>query len=270
HKLNHDPYLEPPMDLQLTGKTALVTGSTAGIGLAIARRLAEEGATVWICGRNQEKLDAAASELGASVKAVLADPATAEGCEAIVSTVGSVDILVNNLGVYASRDFQGLTDDEWRSIFEINVLSGVRLSRAFLPAMRERDFGRIIFISSDASLVVPPDMIHYSMTKSAQLAVSRGLAASLKGTAVTVNSVLAGSTRSEGIEDFLASVVPEATNDEERERIYFERERPTSIIQRLIDPAEIANAVAYLASPLASATTGAAVRVDGGIVPTIA
>jgi NAD(P)-dependent dehydrogenase (short-subunit alcohol dehydrogenase family) len=258
------------MDLQLSGKTALVTGSTAGIGLAIARRLSEEGATVWICGRNQEKLDVAAQDIGASVRTVLADPATTEGSETLAATIQSVDILVNNLGVYASRDFDGLTDDEWRSIFEINVLSGVRLSRAFLPGMRERNFGRIIFISSDASLVVPPDMIHYSMTKSAQLAVSRGLAASLKGTAVTVNAVLAGSTRSEGIGDFLASVVPEAKNDEERERIYFERERPTSIIQRLIEPSEIAHAVAYLASPLASATTGAAVRVDGGIVPTIA
>lgn len=258
------------MDLQLKGKKALVTGSTAGIGLAIAKRLADEGATVWICGRKKEKVDGALKALGTGVHGIVADPSTVEGIKTITEELRTVDVLVNNLGIYASVDFDKIKDEDWLSIFEVNVMSGVRLARHFLPGMRENNWGRIVFVSSDSALVVPPDMIHYGMTKAAQLAVSRGLAASAKGTGITVNSVLAGSTRSEGIEDFLATVVPEADSDEDRERFYFERERPTSIIQRLIDPSEIANTVAYLASPLASATTGAAVRVDGGIVPTIA
>jgi NAD(P)-dependent dehydrogenase (short-subunit alcohol dehydrogenase family) len=258
------------MDLQLHGKTALVTGSTAGIGLEIARLLAAEGADVIICGRNQEKLNTAAAEIGAK-KAVLADPATVEGAAALFAAVPTVDILVNNLGIYESKPFAEITDDDWRRFFEINVLSGARLSRFYFPAMLERDWGRIIFIASESALMIPSDMIHYGMTKTAQLAISRGLAALTKGTNVTVNTVMPGTTRSEGIVEFLKSVARDPTSSAaEIEREFFARDRSTSLIQRMIEPEEIASMVAYIASPLAAATNGAALRVDGGIVPTIA
>jgi NAD(P)-dependent dehydrogenase (short-subunit alcohol dehydrogenase family) len=257
------------MDLQLDGKKALVTGSTAGIGLEIARRLVAEGADVVICGRNRDKFDRAAEEIGAT--GVLADPGTAEGAAALVDAVPMVDVLVNNLGIYESKAFADITDDDWRRFYEVNVLSGARLARAYFPGMIERDWGRIIFIASDSALVVPPDMIHYGMTKTAQLAISRGLAAATKGTRVTVNSVLPGTTRSEGIEHFLRSVSADpAAPADEIESDFFASERPTSLIQRMIEPEEIAAMVAYVASPLSSATNGAALRVDGGIVPTIA
>ncbi len=257
------------MDLQLKGKTALVTGSTAGIGLEIARRLADEGAEVVICGRSQKKLDAAAAEVGA--RGVLADPASAAGAEALVKAVPTVDILVNNLGIYEAKPFGAITDDDWRRFFEVNVLSGARLARAYFPGMIERDWGRIIFIASESGLMAPPDMIHYGMTKTAQLAISRGLAGLTKGTRVTVNSVLPGPTRSEGIVEFLKSVAenPDAPTDE-IERAFFVKDRATSLIQRMIEPEEIAAMVAYIASPLSSATNGAALRVDGGLTPTIA
>ncbi|GHE68376.1 oxidoreductase [Camelimonas fluminis] len=256
------------MDLELNGKTALVTGSTAGIGLAIAKRLVAEGAHVIICGRNRQKLDSTAA--GAGAVAVLADPATAEGAAALVAAVPQVDILVNNLGIYESKPFADITDDDWRRFFEVNVLSGARLARAYFPGMIARNWGRIIFIASDSAVIVPPDMIHYGMTKTAQLAIARGLAASTRGTRVTVNSVMPGTTRSEGIVDFLKSVsdnpdAPEA----EIEKAFFAKERPTSLIQRMIEPEEIAALVAYVASPLSAATNGAALRVDGGITPTI-
>jgi NAD(P)-dependent dehydrogenase (short-subunit alcohol dehydrogenase family) len=256
------------MDLQLNGKTALVTGSTAGMGLEIARRLAAEGADVVICGRNQAKLDAAAGDVGA--RGVLADPATAEGAAALVSAVPDVDILVNNLGIYEAKPFGEITDDDWRRFFEVNVLSGARLARAYFPGMIARNTGRVIFIASESAVMVPPDMIHYGMTKTAQLAISRGLAALTKGTNVTVNTVMPGTTRSEGIVDFLKSVAddPDAPI-EEIERAFFARDRATSLIQRMIEPEEIAALVAYVASPLSSATNGAALRVDGGITPTI-
>jgi NAD(P)-dependent dehydrogenase (short-subunit alcohol dehydrogenase family) len=256
------------MDLQINKKTALVTGSTAGIGLEIARRLAAEGADVVICGRNQAKLDAAAGETGA--RGVLADPATAEGAAALVAAVPKVDILVNNLGIYEAKPFGEITDDDWRRFFEVNVLSGARLARLYFPGMIERDWGRVIFIASESGVMVPPDMIHYGMTKTAQLAISRGLAGLTKGTRVTVNTVMPGTTRSEGIVDFLKSVAddPEAPS-EEIERAFFAKDRATSLIQRMIEPEEIASLVAYVASPLSSATNGAALRVDGGITPTI-
>lgn len=259
------------MDLQLDGKTALVTGSTAGIGLAIARTLAAEGAGVVICGRSQEKLDAAVAAIGRRVRAVLGDPATAEGANALVQAVPEIDILVNNLGIYESKPFEEITDDDWLRFFEVNVLSGARLARSYLPGMLHRDWGRIIFIASDSALVIPPDMIHYGMTKTAQLAISRGLAATTKGTRVTVNSVLPGTTRSAGIEEFMRSVAsdPDLPIDE-LEREFFSKERPTSLIQRMIEPQEVASLVAYVASPLSAATNGAALRVDGGITPTIA
>ncbi|MDW6021141.1 SDR family oxidoreductase [Mesorhizobium sp. BAC0120] len=256
------------MDLQLKGKTVLVTGSTAGIGLAIAERLASEGASVVICGRNQAKLDAAAAKSGA--RGVLADPATAEGASALIAAVPAVDVLVNNLGIYESKPFVEITDEDWRRFYEVNVLSGARLARAYFPGMIARNWGRIIFIASDSALIVPPDMIHYGMTKTAQLAISRGLAAATKGTRVTVNSVLPGTTRSEGILDFLKSVSDDPNAPAaDIERAFFSKERPTSLIQRMIEPEEIAALVAYVASPLSAATNGAALRVDGGITPTI-
>jgi NAD(P)-dependent dehydrogenase (short-subunit alcohol dehydrogenase family) len=258
------------MDLQLTGKTALVTGATAGIGLAIAHTLAMEGAKVVICGRSQANLDVAANDIGGSVRAVLADPASAEGAAALIAAVPEVDILVNNLGIYESKAFSEITDEDWRRFFEVNVLSGARLTRHYLPGMLARDWGRIIFISSESGVLVPPNMIHYGMTKTAQLAISRGLAATTKGTRVTVNSVLPGTTRSAGIEDFLRSVASDPNLPAaEMEREYFAKERPSSLIQRMIEPEEVASLVAYVASPLSAATNGAALRVDGGITPTI-
>lgn len=197
------------MDLKIAGKTALVTGSTAGIGLAIAAKLAAEGAEVIVTGRNQAKLDAAAHTVGqlGKVRAVLADPATAEGARALTEAVPQVDILVNNLGIYEARPFVEITDEEWREIFDVNVLSGIRLSRHYFPGMLERDWGRVIFISSESGLMTPGEMVHYGMTKTAQLAVARGMADATRGTQVTVNSVLPGPTRSEGIVEFIRSVV---------------------------------------------------------------
>jgi NAD(P)-dependent dehydrogenase (short-subunit alcohol dehydrogenase family) len=259
------------VNLELENKVALVTGSTAGIGLEIARKLAGEGANVVICGRSQDKLDAATRAIGDNARSVLADPATDEGTAALVESVPSVDILVNNLGIYESKAYADITDEDWRRFFEINVLSGARLARHYLPGMMKRDWGRIIFVASDSALVIPPDMIHYGMTKTAQLAISRGLAATTKGTRVTVNAVLPGTTRSAGIEDFMKSVASDPDLPAaEMEKEYFARERPTSLIQRMIEPEEVANLVAYVASPLSGATNGAALRVDGGITPTIA
>ncbi len=262
------------MDLKLSDKTALVTGSTAGIGLAIARRLADEGATVIIAGRSQSKLDEATKELQAlgkgTIRPVLADVATAEGANALLNEVPDVDILVNNLGIYEAKAFEEITDDDWRRFFEINVLSGARLARAYFPRMLKRDWGRVIFIASESGVLVPPDMIHYGMTKTAQLSISRGLAGLTKGTNVTVNTVMPGTTRSEGIEEFLKSVAPDpAAPMDAIEAQFFAKDRPSSLIQRMIEADEIATLVAYIASPLAAATNGAAIRVDGGITPTI-
>ncbi|NEI74979.1 SDR family oxidoreductase [Rhizobium lusitanum] len=258
------------MDLQLCGKTALITGATAGIGLAIARTLAAEGATLVIAGRSQANLDAAITAIGGNVRAVLADPATAEGAATLTDAVPDIDILVNNLGIYESKEFGDITDDDWRRFFEVNVLSGARLSRHYLPGMLARNWGRIIFISSESGVLVPPNMIHYGMTKTAQLAISRGLAAKTKGTRVTVNTVLPGTTRSAGIEDFMRSVASDPNLPaDEMEREYFAKERASSLIQRMIEPEEVASLVAYVASPLSAATNGAALRVDGGITPTI-
>jgi len=261
------------MDLQLRGKSALVTGSTAGIGFAIAKRLAAEGAAVTITGRNQEKLDAAAAEIGAvgAVSALLADPATAEGARTIIAAQPDVDILVNNLGIYEAKAFTDITDADWHHLFEVNVLSGVRLSRHYFPRMLERNWGRVIFIASESALLPPAEMIHYGMTKTAQLTIARGLAEQTKGTGVTVNSVLPGPTRSEGIVEFIRSVVEHKDAPEaDREVEFFEKLRPLSLIRRLIDADEIGAITAFLASPLAAVTNGAAIRAEGGIVPTIA
>lgn len=262
------------MDLKLEGKTVIVTGATGGIGLEIARTFSKEGALVTIPGRSQEKLDAAIADIlaseGASVSGVLADPATEAGAAALVAVVPHVDVLVNNLGIYEPKSFQDISDAEWRHMFEVNVMSGVRLSRAYMPGMLERNWGRIIFISSESGMMTPGEMVHYGMTKTAQLAVARGLAVTAKGTGVTVNSVMPGPTRSDGIFDFLRglSTEPNATADQ-LEADFFQHHRPSSLLQRLIYPEEVASLVAYVASPLASATNGAALRVDGGVTPTI-
>jgi NAD(P)-dependent dehydrogenase (short-subunit alcohol dehydrogenase family) len=264
------------MDLQLTGKTALVTGSTAGIGLAIAKKLATEGAAVIITGRSQAKLDAAAAEVAevGSVRQILADPGTAAGAATLIDAVPDVDILVNNLGIYEAKPFAEITDEDWLTIFEVNVLSGVRLSRHYFSRMLERNWGRIIFIASESALMPPGEMIHYGMTKTAQLAISRGLAEQTTGTGVTVNSVMPGPTRSEGIVEFIRSVVGDSVGSDaleaDREAAFFEKARPGSLIRRLIEADEIGSLVAYLASPLSAVTNGAAIRAEGGLVPTIA
>ncbi|MGE4341284.1 MAG: SDR family NAD(P)-dependent oxidoreductase, partial [Pigmentiphaga sp.] len=230
-------------------------GSTAGIGLAIARRFAQEGADVVLVGRAEDKLRHVEEALvglgGGGVQAVLANVATAEGAEALARQVPDVDILVNNLGIYESKDFADITDEDWRRFFEVNVLSGARLARRYLPGMLQRDWGRIVFIASDSGLIIPPDMIHYGMTKTAQLSISRGLAGLTKGSRVTVNAVLPGTTRSEGIEDFLKSVASDpAAPMSEIEAEFFARDRPTSLIQRMIEPEEVAALVVDLANQL--------------------
>jgi NAD(P)-dependent dehydrogenase (short-subunit alcohol dehydrogenase family) len=261
------------MDLGLKGKTALVTGSTAGIGLAIAERLAGEGVSTTICGRSRDKLEAAAERIGKSgkVRALLADPGTADGAAALIAEAPEVDILINNLGIYEAKPFTKITDSDWHHFFEVNVVSGVRLARHYFPKMLEKNWGRIIFIASESALVIPGEMIHYGMTKTAQLAVARGLAEQTRGTGVTVNSVMPGPTRSEGIVEFIRSVVDNKdASEEQREAEFFTKMRPLSLIRRLIEAEEVAAHVAFLASPLAAVTNGAAIRAEGGMVPTIA
>jgi NAD(P)-dependent dehydrogenase (short-subunit alcohol dehydrogenase family) len=259
------------MDLQLRGKTALVTGGTAGIGLAIASELAREGADVVIVGRAQDKIDRALQATGGRATGIVADVTSATGTEPVFSRVPRVDILVNNLGIYEPKAFVDIGDEEWLRLFEVNVLSGVRLTRHYLPAMLARNWGRVIFISSESALMTPPEMIHYGMTKTAQLAVSRGLAETTKGTGVTVNTVMPGPTRSEGIVAFLREMSSDPTaTDAAAEAEFFAKRRSSSLLQRLIDPREAATMVAYLASPLSSATNGAALRVEGGLLRSIA
>ncbi|MBS1041486.1 SDR family oxidoreductase [Gluconobacter cerinus] len=260
------------MDLNLKGKTALITGSTSGIGLAIAKRFVAEGVNVVICGRSQSKLDAATAELNApmQVRAVQADAGTQAGVAALVEAVPSVDILINNLGIFEPKAFADIADEEWSHIFEVNIMSGVRLSRHYFPNMIAQNWGRIIFVSSECSVVTPGDTIHYAMTKTAQLAVSRGLAEETKGTGVTVNCVLPGPTKSEGSTAFIkAAVTNKDASEEEREAEFFKTMRPLSLLQRLIHPEEIAAQVALLSSPFGAVTNGAAIRCEGGIVPTI-
>jgi NAD(P)-dependent dehydrogenase (short-subunit alcohol dehydrogenase family) len=263
------------MHIDLNGKRAIITGSTAGIGFAIARGLAEAGAAVVINGRSEKSVSAAKLRLTqtlpqAKVDAVAADLGTADGVAAFVERAGDADVLVNNLGIFEPKPFAEISDADWLRFFETNVMSGVRLSRHYLPAMVKRDWGRIVFISSESGLNIPVEMIHYGMTKTAQLAISRGLAETVAGTGVTVNAVLPGPTRTEGVVDFLAQLNEgQALSQQEKEAKLIAQERPTSIIRRLATPEEVANMVVYVCSPLASATTGAALRVDGGVVRSI-
>lgn len=259
------------MDLQLTDKVALVTGSTAGIGFAIAHTLAREGATVIVNGRTQASVDEAVNrirtETQGTVDGFAGDLSRAEAAEELVRRHAGIDILVNNLGIFEAKPFEDIPDDDWRRFFDVNVLSGVRLARLVLPAMKRANWGRIIFISSESAVQIPTEMIHYGMTKTAQLAVSRGLAESVAGTGITVNSVLPGPTRSRGVGDFVDGMARSSEKSPQQvEAEFFEHVRPTSLIQRFATPQEVASLVAYVASPLASATTGAALRVDGGVV----
>ncbi len=264
------------MKIDLTGKTALVTGSTSGIGHAIAKGLAAAGATVVVNGRTQGKVDAAVAAItkavpGAKVRGVAADVSTAIGCNALVGALPEVDILINNAGIFEPKGFVDIPDEDWIRFFEVNVMSGVRLSRAYMPGMLKRDWGRIIFISSESALNIPKEMIHYGVTKTAQLALSRGVAELTRGTAVTVNSVLPGPTMSEGVETFVKDLAKQHGQSVEEAASQFVKQfRPTSLLQRFASVDEIANMVIYISSKEASATNGAALRAEGGIVQTVA
>jgi NAD(P)-dependent dehydrogenase (short-subunit alcohol dehydrogenase family) len=263
------------MNLDLHGRLAVVTGSTAGIGRAIADGLAAAGAAVVVNGRTQARVDEAvravrAAVPGATVHGVAADLGTAEGAAAIVAAHPSVDILVNNVGIFEPVPFEAISDQSWTALFETNVMSGVRLSRAYLAGMREHNWGRVVFVSSESGLHIPTEMIHYGVTKTAQIALARGLAETLAGTGVTVNSVLPGPTSSEGVGTFVRQMAEQQQIDvAEMERRFFQTARPTSLLRRFITPEEVANMVVYVCSPAASATTGAALRVDGGVVRAI-
>ncbi|WP_293331260.1 SDR family NAD(P)-dependent oxidoreductase [Microcoleus sp. CAWBG58] len=263
------------MDLKLSGKVALVSGSTGGIGLAIVSVLAEEGATVIINGRTQERVNNAIDQIqqsipNAKLQGIAADLGTPAGVELLLQKVPEVNILVNNLGIYGSKAFADISDEEWMNILEVNVMSGVRLSRHYLPLMLKQDWGRIIFISSESGLNIPAEMIHYGVTKTAQLALSRGLAETTVGSHVTVNTVLPGPTRSEGVEDFIQGLSKDQNiSIEQVEKEFFTKTRPSSLIQRFASTSEVAALVAFVASPLASAINGAALRVEGGVVRSI-
>lgn len=264
------------MDLGLKGKRAVVTGSTAGIGFATARLLAAEGARVVVNGRTEARVNAAVERIrsevpGATVEGVPADVAGAEGCQALVNAVPEADVLVNNMGIFEPKPFDKIPDADWMRFFEANVMSGVRLSRHYVGGMRSRNWGRIVFISSESGLQIPVEMIHYGVTKTAQLAVARGLAESLAGTGVTVNSVLPGPTASEGVGSFVTQMAAQRGTDAATvERDFFKTARPSSVIQRLATIEEVAAMIVYVCGAPASATTGAALRVDGGVVRSIA
>ncbi len=263
------------MDLQLRGKRALVTGSTGGIGLAIAVDLAREGAEVIVNGRTRERVDAALDRVrteapGARVDGVVADLTGAAGAGLITARFPELDILVNNVGIFRSVPFERIEDAQWILLFETNVMSGVRLCRHYFPKMLKRNWGRILFISSESALQIPAEMIHYGVTKTAQIALARGLSELTVGTGVTVNTVLPGPTRSEGVETFVDELARQGgKSPAEVEKEFFRSMRPSSLLQRFAEPAEVAHMVSFLASPLSSATNGAAVRVDGGVVRAI-
>jgi NAD(P)-dependent dehydrogenase (short-subunit alcohol dehydrogenase family) len=263
------------MNLQLENKLAFVTGSTAGIGFAIAEALALEGAKVIVNGRTEARVKQAIEKLkqaGAKKEIVglAADLGTAPGAEQAIQRFPEVDVLVNNLGIFEPTPFEKITDAAWLRFFEVNVLGGIRLSRHYLPKMKQRNWGRIIFISSESGVQIPAEMIHYGMTKTAQLAVSRGMAETTVGTNVTVNAVLPGPTASEGVGEFVDRLAQgQGVDKKTLEEEFFRSARPSSLLKRFADPKEVAAMVAFLASPLSSATNGAAVRVDGGVVRSI-
>jgi NAD(P)-dependent dehydrogenase (short-subunit alcohol dehydrogenase family) len=279
--LNHreQPQHRIFMDLKLEGKQALVTGSTAGIGFAIAAALVKEGASVVVSGRTEQRVKAALQQLqlqlqhsGArgKVEGLAANLGTADGVQQAIARFPALDILVNNLGIFEVKPFEQISDEDWFRFFEINVLSGVRLSRHYLPGMKQRNWGRIVFISSESAVQIPAEMIHYGMTKTAQLAIARGLAETTVGTKVTVNTVLPGPTASEGVSKFVEQLAAEQRTDAASvEREFFRGMRPTSLLQRFATPEEVAALVAFVCSPLSSATNGAALRADGGVVRSI-
>ena len=264
------------MDLNLNGKRALVTGSTAGIGFAIAQVLAREGANVIVNGRTGERVEKAVARLGdslpgAQLDGLAADLGTPQGCAEAVRRYPEVDILINNLGIFEPKQFEDIPDGDWLRFFEVNVLSGIRLSRHYLPRMKQKNWGRIVFISSESGLQIPAEMIHYGMTKTAQLAIARGLAETTAGTNVTVNAVLPGPTVSEGVGEFVDRLAADKKSSrEDVEKEFFRHIRPTSLLQRFETPEEIAAVVAFVCSPLASAVNGTALRADGGVVRSIA
>jgi NAD(P)-dependent dehydrogenase (short-subunit alcohol dehydrogenase family) len=263
------------MDLQLRGKRALVTGSTAGIGLAAATGLFKEGASVFVNGRTKERVEQAVAKIRGTggdgeVSGIAADLSTAEGVTELVRQLPEVDILVNNLGIFEPKPFEEIPDADWTRFFETNVMSGVRLTRHYLPGMKARDWGRVVFVSSESGVQIPAEMIHYGMTKTAQLAISRGIAETTAGTGVTVNSVLPGPTESEGVATFVADLAKQRGLDRSQvEAEFFQTARPSSLIRRFATVEEVANMIVYVCSPLASATNGAALRVDGGVVRSI-
>ena len=255
------------MNLQLENKTALVTGSTKGIGFAIARALAAEGASVIVNGRSADSARAAAQKIGNRACGIAADVSTAAGCAELAKQLPKVDILVNNAGIFEPKPFAEIPDADWERFYQVNVMSGVRLTRAYLPGMLERNWGRVIFISSESGVQIPEEMIHYGMTKAAELALVNGISQLTRRTGVTVNAVLPGPTASEGVTDFVNTLAAGAKQSaEEFEKEFFRTVRPTSLLQRFATVEEVANMVAYVCSPLASATNGAAVRVDGGVL----
>jgi hypothetical protein len=274
HHFRSNPHLFG-MDLQLEGRRALVTGSTAGIGYAIAEALVKEGAIAIVNGRTQSRVDAAVKELNRSgyaghAEGVAADVGTEKGALDTIEAYPDVEILINNAGIFDPKPFEKIPDSEWLRFFEVNVMSGVRLSRHYLPRMKKKGWGRIVFISSESAIQIPPEMIHYGMTKTAQIAVARGLAETTAGTRVTVNSVLPGPTESEGVKTFLESLARQRNTDLATiETEFFENARPTSLLKRFAQPDEVAAMVTFVCSPLSSATNGAALRVDGGVVRAI-
>jgi NAD(P)-dependent dehydrogenase (short-subunit alcohol dehydrogenase family) len=263
------------VDLKLNGKVALVTGSTAGIGFAIAESLAKEGAHVYVNGRTQQRVDAAISAIrsgsgAARVEGIAADFSSATGAETVIAKLPAVDVLVNNVGIFEPKPFAEIPDADWFRFFEVNVMSGVRLSRHYLAGMLKKNWGRIIFISSESAVQIPAEMVHYGMTKTAQIAVARGIAESVAGTGVTSNSILAGPTESEGVGAFVEALAKQQNKSKaEVEKEFFEHARPSSLLKRFATTDEVAAMATYIASELSSATNGAPLRVDGGVIRAI-